>query len=287
MGAVADGHNEPDGHDEGLQHDLMAVLTRRRAMGLLMSLGATPLIAACDGPAMSQPEQDRSSTGPNGVLCVKHPEETAGPFPADGSNRAHGTLANVLEQSGIVREDMRSSLGNAASTAEGIVLDLEITLQDVSSGCAPLAGYAVYLWHCDAAGQYSIYNVKDESYLRAVGVADDQGRLKFRTIFPGCYRGRYPHMHFEVYPNLHAATDYRNRLLTSQLAMPAEECRQVYASAASYRESVAAFEDVSLERDGIFRDNTAAQLTAQTPVIDGDVRSGLIGRVTIGLAARA
>jgi len=161
MGAVADGHNEPDGHDEGLQHDLMAVLTRRRAMGLLMSLGATPLIAACDGPAMSQPEQDRSSTGPNGVLCVKHPEETAGPFPADGSNRAHGTLANVLEQSGIVREDMRSSLGNA-STVEGIVLDLEITLQDVSSGCAPLAGYAVYLWHCDAAGQYSIYNVKDE-----------------------------------------------------------------------------------------------------------------------------
>ena len=287
MVASEDSHEKPDGHDEGLQHDLMAVLSRRRALNLLMSLGAVPFIAACDGPAMSQPEQDRSAMGPDGAVCVKHPEETAGPFPADGSNRAHGTLANVLEHSGIVREDMRSSLGNAASVAEGVVFDLEITLQDVSSACAPLAGYAVYLWHCDAAGQYSIYNVKAESYLRAVGVTDDQGRLKFRTIFPGCYRGRYPHMHFEVYPNLQAATDYRNRLLTSQLAMPAEECRQVYASVASYRESVAAFEKVSLERDGIFRDNTPAQLTAQTPVIDGDVRSGFKGRVTIGLAARA
>jgi len=43
MAAAADGHDEPNGHDEGLQHDLIALLTR--------ALGAAPLIAACDGPA--------------------------------------------------------------------------------------------------------------------------------------------------------------------------------------------------------------------------------------------
>jgi len=141
----------------------------------------------------------------------------------------------------------------------------------------------VYLWHCDAAGKYSIYNI-DETYLRAVGVSDNNGQLKFRTIIPGCYRGRHPHMHFEIYRSLEAATDFRNRLLTSQIAIPEDVCRKVYTSIATYGDSIAAFEGVSLTRDGIFSDNTPAQLKAQTPIIDGDIASGLKGRITIGVA---
>ena len=272
------------GHDnEGLQRDLIALLTRRRALGLLAMVGAAPLLAACDGPAMSKPEPDQTASGVGGAICVKQPEETEGPFPADGSNRAHGTLANVLDKSGVVREDMRTSIAPATGVAEGVAFELQITLQNVASACAPLAGYAVYLWHCDAAGKYSIYNI-DETYLRAVGVSDNNGQLKFRTIIPGCYRGRYPHMHFEIYRSLEAATDFRNRLLTSQIAIPEDVCRKVYTSVAIYGDSIAAFEGVSLARDGIFRDNTPAQLKAQTPIIDGDIASGLKGRITIGVA---
>lgn len=235
---------------------------------------------------MSKPEADRTAVGKDGTVCVKHPEETAGPFPADGSNRAHGTLANALKQSGIVREDMRASFGNSTTVADGVTLDLEIKLHDVAAECAPLAGYAIYLWHCDAAGRYSIYNLENETYLRAVGVSDAQGRVAFRTILPGCYPGRYPHMHFEIYRSLEAATDYTHRLLTSQLAMPAAQCRDVYDAVAAYKASVAPFSGVSLETDGIFRDNTPVQLAAQTPLFEGDAKTGFKASVTIGLVGQ-
>jgi len=36
-------------------------------------------------------------------------------------------------------------------TVTGVLLDIEMTLVSAST-CAPLAGYAVYLWHCDNLG---------------------------------------------------------------------------------------------------------------------------------------
>jgi protocatechuate 3,4-dioxygenase beta subunit len=102
-----------------------------------------------------------------------------------------------------------------------------------------LAGHAIYLWHCDALGRYSIYDLPNASYLRAVGVTDSVGNAAFMTIFPGCYPGRYPHIHFEVYMGLEQATSYKNRLLTSQMAMPADACRAIYAASKHYGASAA------------------------------------------------
>ncbi len=161
--------------------------------------------------------------------CLLEPNETEGPFPGDGSNNAHGRLANVLESSGIVRREMRTNIGNTAIATQGQALDLEITLVKARRGCKPLAGHAIYIWQCDALGRYSIYDVPNASYLRAVGVTDTAGKAVFTTIFPGCYPGRYPHIHFEVYISLERATSYKNRLLTSQIAMPADACRAIYA----------------------------------------------------------
>ena len=73
---------------------------------------------------------------------------------------------------------------------------------------------------CDAAGQYSLYSdaVADENYLRGVQESDSDGRVSFTSIFPGCYAGRWPHVHFEVYPSLARATGAQNKMRTSQLA---------------------------------------------------------------------
>ena len=116
-----------------------------------------------------------------------------------------------------------------------------------------LAGAAVYVWHCDRDGNYSMYDgdAVDENYLRGVQEADEDGWVEFTTIFPGCYAGRWPHVHFEVYESLDAATSATNKLRTSQLAFPQDVCEKVYATE-GYEESVANLAGVSLDTDGIF-----------------------------------
>jgi protocatechuate 3,4-dioxygenase beta subunit len=272
-----------DDHDHGLPHDLGVLIERRRALAWFGSAGVAALLSACGDPVFGRAEDEVIGTAADGSQCVVHPHETAGPYPADGSNRAHGTLANVLDKSGIVRADMRPSLGEGQPAADGTPLELTLKLVDVGRGCAPLGGHAIYLWHCDAGGRYSIYDLPDASYLRAVGVTDDKGAVSFTTVFPGCYPGRFPHMHFEVYPSIAKATNYENRILTSQLAMPETVCRAVYQGSAPYVESIGNFSRSPLSRDGIFADNTPGQLAAQTPSLAGDPSGGYRGEVVIGL----
>ncbi|MGC4077454.1 MAG: intradiol ring-cleavage dioxygenase [Rubrivivax sp.] len=217
------------------------------------------------------------------AACTVLPEETNGPYPADGTNQANGSLVNVLLDSGIVRSDMRTSFGSLSGTASGIQLDLELTLVDASKDCAPLAGALIYLWHCTSDGVYSVYNLTDQNYLRAAGVADDSGVVKFTTIYPGCYRGRLPHIHFEIYPDQSSATGYESRLICSQLALPDDISRALYESADGYADSLAPFEEMSISTDNVFSDNTAEQLAAQTLAITGSADAGFKGTVSIAL----
>lgn len=48
--------------------------------------------------------------------------------------------------------------------------------------------------------------MQGENYLRGVQVTNASGQVSFTTVFPGCYTGRYPHTHFEVYSSLGLAT---------------------------------------------------------------------------------
>ena len=89
-------------------------------------------------------------------------------------------------------------------------LAITLTVANVNAACVPLAGYAVYLWHCDRTGNYSLYGTAaGESYLRGVQVTDANGRVTFTTIFPARYDGRWPHIHFEVFSTLSNALSGR------------------------------------------------------------------------------
>jgi protocatechuate 3,4-dioxygenase beta subunit len=162
-------------------------------------------------------------------------------------------------------------------------MTLTITVVNVNAGCAALAGYAVYIWHCTRDGLYSLYTVPGENYLRGVGVTDANGQVSFTSIFPGCYDGRFPHIHFEVYPSLARATTYANRVLTSQFALPTDACNTVYATSA-YSSSKTNFAKITTSSDNVFGDNTTAQVIAMTPVMTGDITNGFAGSVTVGLA---
>ncbi len=161
-----------------------------------------------DHPAEDHPAEDHPA---------EDHDETAGPYPADGSNGP-----NFLNEEGIVRTDITSSVGSRSGTAVGVPTTLALTVVDAATG-SPVPGAAMYLWHCTADGKYSIYEEDDQNYLRGVQVADDSGRVTFTTIFPGCYAGRWPHCHFEVYEGVDAATAGNQAISTSQLALPQAE----------------------------------------------------------------
>jgi protocatechuate 3,4-dioxygenase beta subunit len=131
------------------------------------------------------------------------------------------TGQDVLDDSGIVRTDIRSSFGAATTTAQGIPLTISLTVKDLATSTA-LVGAAVYLWHCDRDGNYSMYSqaAANENHLRGVQVADDRGTATFTSIFPACYSGRWPHIHFEVHENVADATTSGPIAKTSQIALP-------------------------------------------------------------------
>jgi protocatechuate 3,4-dioxygenase beta subunit len=119
----------------------LRTMSRRR---MLAAIGGAGALTAAGARLLA------SSTPAAAASCAAEVEsETAGPYPADGSN---GPQVRTL--AGIVRSDIRSSLG----TATGV-------------------GAAVYAWHCDAQGRYSLYStgVTNQNYLRGVQPTDTSG----------------------------------------------------------------------------------------------------------------
>lgn len=187
-----------------------------------------------------------------------------------------------------MRSDIRSSFIGSTTTASGVALQIELQIVDVNNGCAPIEGAAIYIWHCDAYGRYSLYSsgITAESYLRGVQVTDSNGKVTFTTIYPGCYSGRWPHIHFEVFVDgLTSASTGRTADLISQLAMPAAVNAAVYNGDSRYTASIANYNSISLSSDNVFGDNTSAQLSQQTPSLSGSVSAGYSGTNVIGIAA--
>ena len=265
---------------------------RRQAIALLAGAAGATVLAACanssstatttgDTTASTATTTGNTTAGdttpvtdatPDATTCTTPiPEETAGPYPGDGSNGP-----DVLSDPAVVRDDLTTSFGDYSGTAAGVPITLHLTVLDSARGCAALEGGAIYLWHADKDGQYSMYTAPEANYLRGVGELDDTGTVTFQSIFPGCYDGRWPHMHFEVYPSLADALSASNRIVTSQLALPKDQCEVAYA-AAGYETSIDNLSRTSLERDMVFADGVDQQLATVT----GDATTGFTVELTM------
>ena len=278
-------YHDVEDHDRGLVYDL-ATLDRRRMLKLLglggISAGLFTIVGCNPSGSSATPGATATATagasqgtaGSAGAAsCEIIPEETAGPFPGDGSNGP-----DVLSQTGVVRKDIRSSFGSSSGVAAGVPLSISLALED-GADCAPLAGAAVYVWHCDQAGNYSLYSqaAANENYLRGVQAAGDDGIVTFDSIFPACYQGRWPHIHFEVYPSLETANDEANKIATSQIALPKDVCDTVYATP-GYEQSVQNLSRLSLQTDMVFADDGGVH---QLGTMSGDVAGGYAVRLTV------
>ena len=250
------GHEIDEDH-RGLVYDIRTLIDRRRMLGIFGGIAATTLLAACApttsastgsgsggsaAPPQGAPGGAPAAEDDGDLLEGEVPNETAGPYPGDGSNGV-----NVLDDSGIVRSDIRCSFGSSTITAKGVPLEVVLTVRDAATGKA-MAGAGVYLWHCDRDGNYSLYSdaAKDENYLRGVQETDDTGTVRFTSIYPACYSGRWPHIHFEVYQDVATAVATGPIVKTSQIALPEETNAKVYATT-GYEKSVSNAARVTLK----------------------------------------
>lgn len=267
-------------------------LDRRTALGLL-GLGGVALLAGCASDGAADPSStaattdapsttgSSSTTGATDTAATSSsavdtssitPSETAGPFPADGSNdNGAGQTADVLSDGRSVRTDIRADL-DGSNVQDGVPFELTMHVVRQSDG-TPLVGGAVYVWHCNKDGAYSGYSSRmldgdysARSFLRGVQVTDANGAVTFRTILPGRYQGRAFHIHFEVF----ADSTYADKVLTSQMAIDDAFIDQLYAQAGdAYATSLR--NDTDNGQDNIFSDGVEHQLLT----ITGDVGSGL------------
>lgn len=273
---------------------LPRALNRRRTLETLGAFGALGSLGllGCGGGEDATTASTVSTTTTGGstatgsttdtsASCSVVPEETAGPYPADGSTASNSSY-NVLALAGIVRADIRTSIGSTAQ-ALGVPLTVEITLTSTTQGCAALEGYAIYLWHCTADGNYSVYTTQsvNDNQLRGVQATDANGTVRFTTVVPGCYAGRVPHMHLEVYRSLATATAAANKLRTTQLAFPPETMAGIYNSSSLYSASIRNFNSISLATDNIFSDGYDLEMTTMS----GNATEGYTAAITIAIAS--
>ena len=293
-----------DLHEHSLAADLVAMLNlnsdRRQTLRWLLAGASALPVFGCGGGSGSASETTTAAAATTPVTtttttttttpttptttgsCSVIPEETGGPYPGDGTNSNGSGVVNVLTQSGVVRSDIRSSFNGASGVAAGVPLTIKLQLVNTNGSCAPLDGYAIYLWHCDRDGNYSLYSsgVTTQNYLRGVQATDSSGSVSFQSIFPGCYSGRMPHVHFEVYPTLAKSTSASNRIKTSQFTFPMATLNEVYA-VSGYSASVRNLAAISYATDNVFSDGYSLQMGTVT----GNASDGYVVTLTVGIAA--
>ncbi|MBW3470462.1 intradiol ring-cleavage dioxygenase [Arthrospiribacter ruber] len=214
-----------------------------------------PLFSRCLQP--DNPNHDPTTEfneGGTNTSCVRTVSETAGPFPTKNP----GTL---------VRE-------NIVGDRTGIALDMEMTILNINTNCAPLEGAIVDIWHCDKDGYYSEYggtqmqqvDFSNNSFLRGRQTSDENGKVAFTSIFPSWYQGRATHIHVHVF------NKSGNSLLVTQIAFPeGSNSAVVHVNAATqygYTKGMNGYTYNS--NDNVFSDGVATEMCS----ISGSVSGG-------------
>lgn len=188
------------------------MLSRRTALKSLFA-GTAGSLAAPAAVADEAAKPVAPAAQPQGI-CVLFPQALEGPFYFDP---------------GFVREDITE--GRPGAPVE-LVLDL------IEYGtCQPLANVRVDVWHADAGGVYSGYagqgddgsvSAKGATYLRGTQTTDAKGRVTFKTVYPGWYPGRTPHIHIK------ALLDAKE-MLTGQVYFPDVLSQRIYHEREPYK----------------------------------------------------
>jgi protocatechuate 3,4-dioxygenase beta subunit len=205
-------------------------LSRREALRkLIAGTAGVSLASAAKADTAPAPSPQTPAAQPTGA-CVLTPQAMEGPFYFDPA---------------LVRPDITDGRPGAP---------LDLTLRIIEHGpCTPIPNARVDIWHADARGIYSGYDgqgddgrasAKGEKYLRGTQITDADGRVTFRSVYPGWYPGRTPHIHIKVFLD-------KLTVLTGQVYFPDDVSARIYRDRAPYNARPVA--DTTNARDFLFK----------------------------------
>jgi protocatechuate 3,4-dioxygenase beta subunit len=157
------------------------ILTRRDALRVATAAG----VSLITGGASTRVVRSHR------VNLIATPEVEEGPFFVD---------------EGLNRKDIAQGT-DRKSVSRGSPLALHFAIFGIRGNeTAPLRGAHVDVWHADAAGTYSDEaagpiqpeDTKGQCWLRGYQVAGPDGKVEFRTIYPGWYHSRTLHIHVKL-----------------------------------------------------------------------------------------
>ena len=181
---------------------------------------------------------------------------------------------------------------NITEGQPGLPLKLKVRVMGVNN-CEPVPGALVNIWHCNAVGAYSEFgqiagnpnDAANASWLRGYQVTDANGYCEFETIFPGWYRGRATHIHFDVHldfdPN--EKVDRRpnaSSTFYSQMYLPNSIKTRVYTEHPDY--NARGDDPTGTNNDRLFQ-STAASDALMLVFDESDYPNSLTAKFTIGL----
>lgn len=144
-------------------------------------------------------------------------------------------------------------------------LPMQLCFRVIDNSCNPLSGLEVEVWHCDVAGIYSgdTSGSSDSSgfsssfctgndsealrskWFRGTQITGSNGRVNFKSCFPGWYSGRTIHIHFRVRNN-------NNDEVASQLCFPDAFTAEICTTHANYSSRGIQDTTLSAGRDTVF-----------------------------------
>jgi protocatechuate 3,4-dioxygenase beta subunit len=159
--------------------------------------------------------------------------------PARAQGSAPSCVLTPQTEEGPFYFDPRLVRADITEKQPGVPLALEMRV--VTAGdCTPVPGARVDVWHADAQGVYSGYSgqwgtgesasrsAPGKTFLRGTQFADEEGFVKFGTLYPSWYRGRTPHIHFKILLE-------PREVAVSQLYLPDEVSDAVFGGSQDYR----------------------------------------------------
>ncbi|CAG2109562.1 unnamed protein product [Medioppia subpectinata] len=183
----------------------------------------------------------------------------------------------------LVRKDIRED-------RQGVPLTLKILLTNART-CEPLVNVSFDIWHCDALGVYSSYvnaipnsdyhepRTDNTTFLRGRQYTNQNGIIRFKTIYPGWYGGRATHIHMQSH--------YGDRTIhTGQLYFH-DTINNIMARLLPY--NMSDMPRMKNEEDSEFMENKGADTIINyiKPVDIKRIHKGLKGTIHIGLNPKA
>lgn len=236
-------------------------IDRRRALGLLGGAAGLAALAGCGGDSSPTASSTTPSSGNGSTTssCLVTAEETAGPYP---------DRTGMIGNPAFFRRDITEG-------RSGVPVALTLAVVNTGNNCGAVAGANVEIWQCDADGRYSEYaqpgyDGTGQTFLRGLQTTDANGRVTFRTVYPGWYMGRATHIHVQVYVK-------GSVVKTTQVAFPESTSAEVYASGAYASKGP---NPTSNAGDNVFADGTQTEMAT----VSGDPGSGYTADLTVTIS---